>query len=236
MAAYTNLALNNATKERDERDAAAKVAALSTEAKQAQSQYGDLFQEPVGLSGAQSRNAGQTWTAGETARRDKAAQGAYELGGSIDKSASEASNATQAALNTIGNANTKSANALNQAEKNTQQGIAEAGEANRQQYATMNFSEYKSITQRSDAIANAYIDGTINMALLGAQQQGKLKVFDVTKYWALRQADIQNDMKDLSAVADAEFQIKLAELKAKTDNDNALLGALFKGVAIWAAS
>jgi len=233
VASYISSVMNDSTKERDEREAQAKVAALSTEAKQAQSQYGDLFQDPVGLSGAQARNAGQTWTAGETDRRNKAAQGAYELGSTIDKNASDVSNATQAALNTVNNANTKAGNALTQAKANADFSVKEAAEGNRQDYARMNFSEYKSITARSDALAGAYIDGSAQSALLSAQNAGKLKVFDVTKYWALRGADIKNDMQDLSAYSDADFQIQLAAIQAKTANDNAFLGSLFEMGANW---
>jgi len=230
MAAFTNAALNTATQERDAKKEQQKIAALSAEAKQAQKQYGDIFADPVGLSGAQSRGAEQTWTEGETARREAAATGAYDIGKTIDTRKGNISDATQAALQKLSNANVAAATSQRQTDQEDAFAREQAGQQVSEQYRTIDFASYKSITDRSDALAKLYFDGQAEKSMIQAQAAGKLKLFDVQKYYKIQMADLTNMLKDMQGMNEMQQQLKMEEIRAKVANGASVIGGL-SGIA-----
>lgn len=226
MATFTQDTLKS-TRARDPREEAEAVRGIEAAAQAAQRRQGGVLTK---LDEFEQAPIWDKYRAGEQQRREAAAPGAAAVAGQIDERIAGVANQLGSIYDKYNAANAemlqKQAQGTQLVDFEKEQGLWNI-ENQRNQF---DFGMFKNQAQRDDAIESLWKQGIAEDKLLDMSINHNLKLQDVSKYFALKRNEIEQDFLDWKNKSEIEWNKKIAEWKADASNWSAIISGAF-GVA-----
>lgn len=195
-----------------------------------QRQFGGKNTSPQGLSSSGRQAAEEQITLGEANRRPEATKNAFTLGSSIDKRKGQLSDEVEAALRKRQNLTTDAATKQSQQDREQALSNEQITEGAKSSMRDLNFSLYKSQTERDQAMRDAWQKGSLDAELQVAAINNNLRMQDVENYYKLLIADINGEMQSFEKMSKFELEDWTNNMMDKAKNWGALLSSLETGI------
>ena len=162
----------------------------------------------------------------EYARRQKAAGSAFDLGSKVDTRRSQLSDELNAALRKRQLATDKYGTKQSETDRENDLSLAQIGQGAEQKMKELDFTSYKSQTDRNMAMKELYNKGDLNSYLQKAASENALKQQDIDNYYAMLEADLRADFEATIKEKDWDFQQLLVRANRDAANGARIIEAL----------
>jgi hypothetical protein len=229
MAAFTQ-DVAKATKAQDPGEQQKMQRMLEQRAATASKQYGSagtapMMQAPTATM-ADTQKAEDTFSAADYARRAKVAPQSYALAQKVDTQGQDLQSKVRDAL--LGRQNLQQDTATTIRQQNEKYGL-DAETMNQQfssQMGQANFQHFKTIADQTDAMSDAYNKGILGYQMIDLANKNMLKMSDIEKYFTLITTDINNRIKELSAMTQPQRDMFIQQMNSAGSNIAAILSGL----------
>lgn len=219
------------TEEKDPNLEKKKQEALARQAAVIQRQFGGqqtLGAPKIGIGSSFGSQATQAQvTADEANRRKQAATNAFAFGSQVDARKSKISDELQAALTKRQRNEADWATKQSQQNRENALGTKETLTGMKQSIDKLSFNNYKSQSERNEAMRKAYVTGDLEKQIQSAATQGALKQQDLDNYFSMLEAELNAEFARSSKDLEFGWEEYKASLDAKARN----LAAIFSGAA-----
>jgi hypothetical protein len=195
-----------------------------------QKQFGGKGTAAQGLSSSGRQAAEEQIRLGEATRRPEATEKAYQLGSTIDKRKSQLSDEVEAALRKRQNLTTDAATKQSQQDRENALSTEQITEGAKSSMRDLNFSLYKSQTERDQAMREAWQKGSLESELQVAAINNSLRMQDVENYYKLLIGDLQGEMQKFEAMSKFELEDWTNSMMDRAKNWGALITSLETGI------
>ena len=176
---------------------------------------------PTGYEAATTQSASDEYN-----RRKAAASNAFDLGSKIDTRRSKLADELDAAIRQRQLATDKYATAQSNTDRENALTTAGIGEDAKQKMQQVDFSLYKSQTDRDMAMKDLYAKGDLEAYMNKAASQNALKQQDIDNYYSMLEAGLRADYEAEMKNIDWDFET----LMRKTNRDAANGAAIISGL------
>jgi hypothetical protein len=229
MAAYTQ-DVAKATKAQDPAEQDKMQRMLEQRAATASKQYGSVGAAPVTQAPqtalADTVKAQNTFSAADYARRAKVAPQSYALAQKVDTQGQDLQAKVRDALLGRHNLQADTANVQRQQDEKYALDTATINQQFQTGLAQTNFQHFKTISDQADAMAEAYNKGVLGYQMIDLAHQNMLTMSDIEKYFTLITTDINNRIKELSAMTQPQRDMFIQQMNSAGSNIAAILSGL----------